>query len=669
MDRHTEILAPRLIWLAVGAALAALPWVLTLHRTRSPAGPPAGIEADEVEPPRALSRAGAHSSSGRQPMRTLGGEASLAPVPAGVTRSAESPEISTPARMSSAAATQRARIASETDAARGVLLGFPPIDRRTAAVLRTGFPAAGNEVCDRVSDVDSAKTAPIDPADKQHTPITRLPAEAPAAGDDSLWGTDPGDEAGQASLRFRVVSEAGSSHSPDSAGRERRQSPDRQAEGAKKELSGDKSAMARNSRAIFSQADQSVAQGPRLLVPGAEPAPVSHTGRVDQQPSFSGPMPEGKPDATDSGPADSLADRVPADPPDEAPGALPPGIEAPTAILQPPASPLMPRPAYAGHSAELERIARQADQQTRKGFELAGHRAYFAARARFIAALRLMAQGLDMEHQTKAHSHALAAGLRAMKEAEDFLPAPGELEADLDIPAIVAGHQTPVLKGMADETLPPYSALRCYLTFAQEQLAAAGGREVASSMALHGLGKLHAALAQDRAAPIRACEPKAVACFQAALLVFPRNFMAANDLAVLLARREDYEHARALLEHSLSICPQSTGWHNLAVVYERLGLVDLARRAERVAQVWHQAELARRGGQPAGYPRIQWVDPATFARYQTDFPGAGPPQPGIGPAASAPADTSAAAQPGGPPAGSHFARRVPSSGPPLPNRR
>jgi len=343
--------------------------------------------------------------------------------------------------------------------------------------------------------------------------------------------------------------------------------------------------------------------------------------------------------------------------------------EAPRTILQPAAAPLVPDTAEGGHSAEMERIARQADQQTRKGFELASHRAYFAARARFIGALRLMAQGLDMEHQTKAHSRALAAGLRAMNEAEDFLPQAGRLEADLDIPAIVAGHQTPVLKGVASDRLSAYSALRCYLTFAQEQLAAAGGNEVAGSMALHGLGKLHAALAEDRAAPIRAAEPKAVAFFQAALLVFPRNFMAANDLAVLLARREDYAHARALLEHSLSICPQATGWHNLAVVYERSGLIDLARRAERLAQVWRNAELARRGGRPAEQPRIQWVDPATFARYQTDFSGAGPPSRSIGPAASAPTDTSAAAQPGRPPAGSHFARRAPDIRPAPSNRR
>ena len=34
-----------------------------------------------------------------------------------------------------------------------------------------------------------------------------------------------------------------------------------------------------------------------------------------------------------------------------------------------------------------------------------------------------------------------------MKEAEDFLPNGSRLEADLDLPAIIAAHTTPVLQG------------------------------------------------------------------------------------------------------------------------------------------------------------------------------------------------------------------------------
>ena len=97
-------------------------------------------------------------------------------------------------------------------------------------------------------------------------------------------------------------------------------------------------------------------------------------------------------------------------------------------------------------SEQLESIARQADQQTRHGLELAGRGARFAARSELISSLRLVAQGLDADGKTKIHGKSLAAGLTAMKEAEDFLPGEDRLEADLDLPTIIAGHRTPVLK-------------------------------------------------------------------------------------------------------------------------------------------------------------------------------------------------------------------------------
>ena len=103
-----------------------------------------------------------------------------------------------------------------------------------------------------------------------------------------------------------------------------------------------------------------------------------------------------------------------------------------------------------------------------------------------------MAQGLDAESGTPAHSRALAAGLTALKEAQDFLPKGGKLEADLDLPTIVASHRTPVLKGAPAGSLLPLVALKAYFTFAQAQLSQAAGHEVAGSMALYALGKLHA---------------------------------------------------------------------------------------------------------------------------------------------------------------------------------
>ena len=295
------------------------------------------------------------------------------------------------------------------------------------------------------------------------------------------------------------------------------------------------------------------------------------------------------------------------------------GVETAGEVAGPDASPLTTAEATHDRSVQLEQVAQQADRQTRHGFELAGRGAYFAARSEFIGALRLVAEGLDAEQKTDVHSRALAAALLAIKEAEDFLPGGSRLEANLDMPGIIAAHATPVLK--TAEKVTPLVALRHYLTFAQEQFAAAAGSEVAGSMALHAMGKLHAALAQKKGTPIVASESKAMVFYQAALLVYPKNYMAANDLGVLLAQCGRYADARAMLEHSLSLCPQSTGWQNLAVVYRQLGQTAQAQRAAGQAMLLRRTEISRRQTSPAAAnDLVRWVDPQAFAQTSTNTP-------------------------------------------------
>ena len=271
----------------------------------------------------------------------------------------------------------------------------------------------------------------------------------------------------------------------------------------------------------------------------------------------------------------------------------------------------------ARRSEHLEMMAREADSHTRKGFELAGRSAYFSARAEFILALRLVSQALDAEYQTGAHSRALAAGLTALKEAQDFIPGGSRLEADLDVPGIIAGHFTPILKP-ADATSPaPLDALQCYLTFAQEQLAYAAGNELAGSMALHGLGNLHRVLAEKGNSTIRAAGTKTVVFYQAALMVNPRNYMASNELGVMLAQGGRYEDARTALEHSLSVCQRPEGWQNLAVVFRRLGLADLAQRADRCSRMPPRMDTTRQqSGQMASVGPVQWVPQDVFVGRQ-----------------------------------------------------
>ncbi len=273
--------------------------------------------------------------------------------------------------------------------------------------------------------------------------------------------------------------------------------------------------------------------------------------------------------------------------------------------LEPPAS-------RGERSRDLELIAREADSHSRRGFDLAGRKAYFSARAEFLMALRLVAQGLDAEHQTKAHSRALAAGWTAVEEADDFIPAGSRLEAELDLARIVGAHQTPVLKEAAGADLTPLTALQCYFTFAQEQLAEAAGEEVAGSMALHGLGNLYRALAAARSPLVRAATPKALVCYQAALLVSPHNYIASNELGVVLARGGRYLEARTALEHSVRECQHPQGWDNLAVVYQRLGRADLAEQAHARCQALRQAPGGERS--PSTRHQVKWVPPSMFTR-------------------------------------------------------
>jgi tetratricopeptide (TPR) repeat protein len=267
-------------------------------------------------------------------------------------------------------------------------------------------------------------------------------------------------------------------------------------------------------------------------------------------------------------------------------------------------------------SDQLESIARQADAEVRHGFELAGRGAYYAARSEFIAALRLIAQGLDGDRQTTIHGKSLAAALTALREADDFIPRGSMVEANLDIPAIVVSHQTPALKNAGNAQITSMSALKSYLTFAQEQLAQAADKEFSGSMALRALGKLYEELAKNQNADFQAAGPKAVVFYQAALLVAPNNYMASNDLGVMFARAGNLQDAQAVLEHSASISRQSTVLNNLATVYQRLGYNDLAAQTKQQSLLACQTEQARRQSSSisAANGAVQWLAPDTFAQ-------------------------------------------------------
>jgi tetratricopeptide (TPR) repeat protein len=264
----------------------------------------------------------------------------------------------------------------------------------------------------------------------------------------------------------------------------------------------------------------------------------------------------------------------------------------------------------AGHTEAMELVAQEADAHTRRGFELAGRRAYFSAREEFIHALRTLSQALDVEQGVSTHSAALAAGMRALDEAEDFVPRGASLEAHLDVSMLVTAHATPVYRYESLEGVTPLVARQRYYTYAREQLGVCSGRELAGSMALHGLGKLSAAMAGERGERLSSTEAEAMVYFQAALLASPQNHMAANDLGTLMASKGNWSEARNLFLQSLESQESPVAWNNLAKAHKRLGENDLAARAEKEAKAALAAATPKAGVKaPSTAVKVEWVKP------------------------------------------------------------
>jgi uncharacterized protein HemY len=162
--------------------------------------------------------------------------------------------------------------------------------------------------------------------------------------------------------------------------------------------------------------------------------------------------------------------------------------------------------------------------------------------------------------------------------------------------------------------MTPLDALRRYYAFAQQQLAQAGAGEPAASMALYGLGKLHMALAEKPDQAHRMNGPKAMSLHQAALAVSPQNHMAANELGVLLAQYGQLQDARRVLLQSIRARPLPEAWHNLSVVHERLGEIQLAQQARREAELANRRTRDRRAAAHMSQvgALIRWVDAAEF---------------------------------------------------------
>ena len=252
-------------------------------------------------------------------------------------------------------------------------------------------------------------------------------------------------------------------------------------------------------------------------------------------------------------------------------------------------------------------IAGRATEMLQHASRLADRGAYFAARQEFLRILRTTCQSLDAQIGKSVHSTALAAGLRALEEAEDFALTRNSPDADVHLKGFVDGHRTPVLRDADLSRLTALTAMQQYYKYAYQQLALAGNNEPIASDALYSLGRIADLIRQDEGTSSGG--PKSLALYHAALTVYPRNAQAANELGVMLARRARLPEARQTLLQANQIAPTPTSLRNLAKVEEKLGNGSAAQRAQQQASQL-EVTLRQQNGDVRG--NVHWVDPDTF---------------------------------------------------------
>jgi tetratricopeptide (TPR) repeat protein len=255
-------------------------------------------------------------------------------------------------------------------------------------------------------------------------------------------------------------------------------------------------------------------------------------------------------------------------------------------------------------------LAAQLLPAVQRGYNLAQRGAFFAAREEFIQVLRRIAQAKDAAAGNDEHSRELAAGLRAMDEADDFVPAGAQLEAELDVRKTASSHRTPVVRERK-EAVAPQDAVALYHSYAQEQLSSAALDERAGSMALYGLGRVYAQLAERRDSDVQ-CVRSAMTMYCAALDACPDNNLAANELGVLLCRTGHPADAVTNFTRAIDIAPAATTYHNLAVAQQKLGLEAQSAANEQESQ--RLAAMDRAAGAISKKAGINWVTPEELAR-------------------------------------------------------
>ena len=243
----------------------------------------------------------------------------------------------------------------------------------------------------------------------------------------------------------------------------------------------------------------------------------------------------------------------------------------------------------------------------RAATSLADRGAIYAANREFLRVMRMITQSLDSQLGRQYHTRALAAGLRALEEAEDFsLAMATASKMTCTWRATCRAIALPSSRTDLDQ-MTPLRAIQRYYEYAREQLTIAAGNTRLGSQALYALGRAEMFLGKEK--PIAAPgAPKSIAFFHAALSADPQNVRAGNELAVMLARR-------GRLQDAAHCCNRACRFADCRR-HQQPG--DDLRTAGRSA-LDHDATAGRPtrrrqiGARGRPVARVTWVDPEAFA--------------------------------------------------------
>lgn len=291
----------------------------------------------------------------------------------------------------------------------------------------------------------------------------------------------------------------------------------------------------------------------------------------------------------------------------------------PVAVV-PPVPPAEPEPRRQWRAAQ-----RRAEAQLDRALALADRGALYAARSQFRGVLETVAQAEDIVSGSDLQTTALAAAWTALEEAEDLRElTPGAPDCP-SVATIVQSHRTPVLQPPRSAEVPPHEAVDRYDAFAIDQFVRALRGRPSASHALHGLSKLYSLVGSPTVSKTPLGRGRSIALGRAAVQVHPENYLAVNDLAVLLSSDGRQEEARDLLAQTAHAARQPAVWDNLARLHERLGERHLAAcaRAESARLAAQGPANALVAGRPVGGGlSVLWVAPEEFAGQSPRVPPA-----------------------------------------------